>query len=560
MSITYDINSMCLRYIVPFRINESFEQAYKKVESQREKIRKKDKVTGEKRFTGEYKNVWSRKVITMDGPESDLYGYIRNEFRFDDNIKELPEQKTGCEWIFWRSDESNSKDGQKIKKLLYFPDGIFQQGKVSTQCRKILISNVGLLLFRNSLGFFWYEIKTSQMNSRQLMLFQNRIKELNHGHIFLWERSKTEPEYGFVCSEENGVKTYMRPVSLGKWIQDMLSFLDISYFAERKGAYGGMLKKSRSNMKRTSYDVVCKDMTYQDTNIKSPDKTILFTYASLNNKNYGATIEEKQSLVYHITNGYNASYHFSKSAVDHMKCPFDDAYWYATQEGASYLVWSSYDNSKVFSNLIPNKIRTDYFVLYLKVLYQSFSLLIYAERTQNNISAIDGKELTLSSSENVTGVFREINLFLTKSMATSVSHIHHQSDFYNYLKKRLRVYEDVQSVTAGLKALEFLQHEQQKEEELKEKEKNEEREKIRDGKIQAIMGIFAMLGISSALVDCFDFIEKFSEDGEWQSLSKNIQGIELLFIAIIGLISAVAIRFAWKAVIDAFKDKNDKVR
>ena len=433
MSITYDINSMCLRYIVPFRINESFEQAYKKVESQREKIRKKDKVTGEKRFTGEYKNVWSRKVITMDGPESDLYGYIRNEFRFDDNIKELPEQKTGCEWIFWRSDESNSKDGQKIKKLLYFPDGIFQQGKVSTQCRKILISNVGLLLFRNSLGFFWYEIKTSQMNSRQLMLFQNRIKELNHGHIFLWERSKTEPEYGFVCSEENGVKTYMRPVSLGKWIQDMLSFLDISYFAERKGAYGGMLKKSRSNMKRTSYDVVCKDMTYQDTNIKSPDKTILFTYASLNNKNYGATIEEKQSLVYHITNGYNASYHFSKSAVDHMKCPFDDAYWYATQEGASYLVWSSYDNSKVFSNLIPNKIRTDYFVLYLKVLYQSFSLLIYAERTQNNISAIDGKELTLSSSENVTGVFREINLFLTKSMATSVSHIHHQSDFYNYL-------------------------------------------------------------------------------------------------------------------------------
>lgn len=560
MSITYDINSMCLRYIVPFRINESFEQAYKKVESQREKIRKKDKVTGEKRFTGEYKNVWSRKVITMDGPESDLYGYIRNEFRFDDNIKELPEQKTGCEWIFWRSDESNSKDGQKIKKLLYFPDGIFQQGKVSTQCRKILISNVGLLLFRNSLVFFWYEIKTSQMNSRQLMLFQNRIKELNHGHIFLWERSKTEPEYGFVCSEENGVKTYMRPVSLGKWIQDMLSFLDISYFAERKGAYGGMLKKSRSNMKRTSYDVVCKDMTYQDTNIKSPDKTILFTYASLNNKNYGATIEEKQSLVYHITNGYNASYHFSKSAVDHMKCPFDDAYWYATQEGASYLVWSSYDNSKVFSNLIPNKIRTDYFVLYLKVLYQSFSLLIYAERTQNNISAIDGKELTLSSSENVTWVFREINLFLTKSMATSVSHIHHQSDFYNYLKKRLRVYEDVQSVTAGLKALEFLQHEQQKEEELKEKEKNEEREKIRDGKIQAIMGIFAMLGISSALVDCFDFIEKFSEDGEWQSLSKNIQGIELLFIAIIGLISAVAIRFAWKAVIDAFKDKNDKVR
>ena len=545
---------MCLRYVVPFRYHESFEQACKKVENQKEQRTKMVKATGKKKVTE--KKSWSRKIETLDGPESDLYAYIRNEFRFDNETKDLAEQKAGCEWVFWRSDEAESKDGKKIEELLYFPNGIVQQGKLSNESFNVVISNVGLLLFRNGLGFLWYEIKTPKMNSRQLMLFQNKIRELNHGNTFLWEIGKSEPEDGFVYREIKGIKTYLSPFSLGMWINEKLEFLKISYFAERKSAYEGMVKKSMAQIRKLSDEIVCVNNSYQNVDIKVPDKAILFTYVSLEKKNFNTTLEDKLALVYHITNGYKDSYHFSNGVVNEIKGPFDDAYWYATQEGVAYLVWTDYDNKTVFTDLIPGKVRTDYFTLYLKTLYQSFSLLIYAEKIQKGISAIDGEALGGALESSITTLLSEINLFLTKSMATSVSHIHHQSEFYVYLKKRLRVYEDIKSVTAGLNSLDFLQREQRDKEELKEKEIREEREKKSDGKIQAIMGLFAMLGISSALVDCFDFVKKFSANGEWMKLSERVKQVELVFMLIIGGISIVAIIFAVKAIVAAFGDKD----
>ena len=68
------------------------------------------------------KKLWVRRCVTQAAPESDLYEYIRDEFRFADNENKAKEQKSGCEWLFWRSRESAEKDGQSIKDLIYFPD------------------------------------------------------------------------------------------------------------------------------------------------------------------------------------------------------------------------------------------------------------------------------------------------------------------------------------------------------------------------------------------------------------------------------------------------------
>ena len=62
--------------------------------------------------------------------------------------------------------------------------------------------------------------------------------------------------------------------------------------------------------------------------------------------------------------------------------------WYATQEGAAYISWPENDNLEVFTSLIPSKMRVDYFTLYMKNLYQSFSLLLYAEKIQKEIPAV----------------------------------------------------------------------------------------------------------------------------------------------------------------------------
>ncbi len=255
-----------------------------------------------------------------------------------------------------------------------------------------------------------------------------------------------------------------------------------------------------------------------------------------------------------------------------MKCPFEDAIWYATQEGIAYLVWTSEDNKEVFANLIPGKIRRDYFTLFIKNLYQSYSLLIYAEKIQEQVAAVSGKYLLESLDQRISDLFGDINLFLTKSMATSVSYIHHQSEFYVYIKKQLCIQEDVESVTAGLNALDLLQREKRKrDDELrnqeawkeekerdrkakKERNAREEREKKSDAKIEAIMGLFALLGISSALIDCYDFISKFQPGiGEFWELDSLTKGYEVLFFIVIGIISIIAIIFSIRAIVDAFK-------
>lgn len=576
MSGIYQVQSSFLRYIVPFQLKESFETACKKIENQKEKIIKKG-ISSENQSSEKYRYLWERVTSMEDGAESDLYGYVRNEFRFEDENQDLSEQKTGCQWLFWRSDEAKGKDGRKIKELLFFPDGIKKEERELPEGWNFTVSNVGLYLFRNGLGFFWYELKLpkKELDSQKFQAFQNTIRELNRGKTSsVWEKTSTRPEFGVVLKEERGHKTYISPFLFGCWIHEMIQELDVRYFAERKNSWNTMMKKNMSRVEMLSNEIIRGDIVVYDTEIKVPDKAILFTYGTLKTDPKESCYEDRYDFLFHIANGYNSSYHFSDEAVQEIRRPFEDVCWYATQEGAAYLVWPGEDNRAVFENLMPSKVKTDYFTLYMKVLYQSFSLLIYAEKIQSELSAVNKKYLEEPMEPKITELFGEINLFLTKSMATSVSHIHHQSEFYVYLKKQLRIHEDVKSVTAGLHALDTLQREQLKREERQreaeawkeeqrrdheeqcQQEARELREKKRDGKLQAIMGLFALLGISSALADGFDFIGKFDPSGDFWKMVPRTQTGSLILFVVIGIISAIAIYFSVKAIVDAFRDRD----
>lgn len=572
MNINYDVHTTCLRYVVPFKYEGAFEDALRRIDEQKEIRKNKER------------KLWERRKAEKEGAESDLYDYIRNEFRFLEDDKMLPEEKLGCEWIFWRSDEASGKDGQRIKELLYYPEGLKKKNDDKAEewdipeSWNLTISNLGLMLFRNGLGMLWYELKIPQtgITSDQLQMFQNVVRELSRSMpSVVWEKQREEPDYGIVLSERKGFKTFITPFSFGNWINDVIGFLQVSYLAERKNSYSSMIKKNMNMLKGLKNEVIKKAEPAKNIYPFTPDKAILFSYVSFGQKEENDTQNAKYALTYHITNGYKDSYHYSDDAANEIKRPFDDVYWYATQEGAAYLAWPSDDNKEVFESLIPSKVRTDYFTLYMKNLYQSFSLLLYAEKIQANISAINDKYLAEPLDKRITDLFGEINLFLTKSMATSVSHIHHQSEFYVYIKKQLRIQEDVESVTSGLNALDVIQREQRQREENKrvqeawqEEQKRdreaqaarlarEEREKKSDGKIQAIMGLFALLGISSALVDCFDFVSKFDPEGDFWHLVSVTQGVEIGFFGVVGIVSVIAIYFSVKAIIDAFKDRDE---
>lgn len=577
MNKNYEINSVCLRYVVPFRYSETFDVAAQAIEAQMQEK------------SGKEKTLWEKRVSTLEGSESDLYAYIRNEFRFDDSDKALAENKLGGEWILRGSAESSVNAGHGIKQLCYFPQGINYKkanavkGPKITEGLQVFVSNVGLYLFRNGVGFVWYELETpwDEKTSSQLETFQNVVRELNRGGITLfWEMSKAEPECGIAIADDNGYKTYYSPFLFGQWINELVNFIDVSYFAQRKSTYNSLVRKSIAAAEGIEGTIINKKVDTEEPSQKAtalPDKAILFTYASFDNRGHGEEAAVRNSMAFHIANGYKASYHFSDETAKEIKHPYSDVLWYATKEGAAYLAWPGEDNREVFNSLIPSKFKADYFVLFIKALFQSFSLLIYAERIQKEISAVRGKYMEESMGENVLELFEEINMFLTKSMATSVSHIHHQSEFYVYLKEQLRIHEDVESVTSGLQALDAIHREQRQveerrrleqswqEEQRREHQKKEERiaredrEKKSDEKLQAIMGLFALLGISSALLDCFDLISKFDPiEGDFWKYFGTTRYFEIVFFVIIGVISLIAVYFSVKAIIRAFKNEKEE--
>ena len=592
----YKINKKVLRYVVPFRFFCGFEEAVKRVDGATEII-----------HDGKIKKIWNRIKTGSSKSESDLYDYIKNEYKFDDDNGAVSQNKVGCGWYLYKSSGyENNKENGKVKEFLYFEEEIKEKAEELPKYVKITITKTELMLFRNGLGFVLYELEANNKinDSDELMRFQYNIRELNKGSERgqrLWEEKRWEedsgemPAFGIVTRKTNVGKIYLEPFSLGHWIANEVFrglFLteskksEISYFAERKSAYTSMIergKKCTANLKNEKLerkeDTEKVQPDYCEAKeLKVPDKAILFSYVCYEEKNEeeNGEINEKYSQIFHIANGYKASYKFSEQIIKDIKRPFAGVFWYATQEGAACAVWPETDNKDFFQNQFASRVENAYFPLYIKVLYQSFSLLIYSEKIQKRISAVDGtdfdgiKEFDNSDKDKlITNLYSEINLFLTKNMATSVSHIHHQSEFYVYLKRQLRIKEDTESVMAGLKAFEGyqrgkyekdeedrrLENEKQEKERRREREKQEER---RNNLIQACTAFFAVSGVEVI----FDTWKKLFEKQPSDDLQNWIKFIfALLAVGVAGWMFVKAVRSSFiHSKFFAFLKKHIKFR
>lgn len=511
----YYVGSTCLRYAVPFRYQETYEQACTNIEAMKEREQL----------------LWMRRKCRSKEPESDIFDYIRNEIRYQEDDASPYGNRIGTEWMHYASAEADVGTSKPVRTFFYSPDGT--PVHVSSNLWKLEVSNLGLDLFRNGVGVIWYEFKISnhskqiRMDSEWLKEFQNKIRELNRYDKLLWEI--TYEETPDLYSESHGYKKYAKPVLLGLWLDDILQNIQIShtYFAHR----------------------ICKG----NSNRTVADKAMLFSYVTFSetDNDQQDAMAEREAIAYRLTNGYRDSYCFSKETAKEMRHPFDNVIWYATQEGAGYFAWPDASNQTTFDSDIRSKICTDYFTLYLKVLHQSFSLLLYAEKIQMDLTENEEDMNVLPELCN------EISFFLTKSMATTVSHIHNQSEFYIYLKERMRVHADVKSVTAGLNALENLQRERHRREaeersrqEWEEEKQRDQEEKQRDERLQIVLGFVSLLAVASALVDAFDFIAKFANgaDGGWTSILGHpvVMVVEVIFCMLIVFVGIFAFRWTWK--------------
>ena len=536
------VGKKCLRYIIPFSYHENFYELCNRVDQE---------------------VIWERSTIP-ENIESDIYTHIQTEF-ISDKASFIDEKKMGISW--------RRVDEKPFCKLKILKESIKDCIKELPPYIDIEVCDMGLFIFRNSFGFLWYEIDSrKRLDSEELVYFQNIFKELNrNGLSTLWQEvtDTTIPRiiYQKEVSNPNAkipVK-YFTPFSMGNWIADQLAFLNPQFLPKRKNAFETMVRNSMEAVKFEKISGSKEELQrfFEKKAIQCfvPDKALLFTYCTFGDKNTKDAKENcddgREKLSYYLTNGYKSSYHIGKDVRLTMRKPFGNVIWNATQEGCSYLAWPETDNEGFFDGNFIDKIRNDYFLLYIKCLFQSYSLMLYAKKIQDSLSAI-AKDYLVHDMKNETTILAcEINLFLTKTMATSISHIHHQSQFYIYLKEQLNIHADVKSVTAGLEALGNIQNEQQRRDEsarwskewnaAREKEdaerEREKREKASDERMESVMCLFSVLAISSAVLDTYEIVNKFIPANSIQDLSGNIWGITVyvVFVGITLIVGGIAL-------------------
>jgi hypothetical protein len=108
-----------------------------------------------------------------------------------------------------------------------------------------------------------------------------------------------------------------------------------------------------------------------------------------------------------------------------------------------------------------------------------------------------------------------------KGMHTSVSTVQHQNDFYNYVKKRLMIQEDVESIRFGTEALVEMQHMRHERNEARQREKEAEIQNRQD-RLQnmtlAVLSLFPLFTVFRDLDELFDKLSTLNLSVLWQNI------------------------------------------
>jgi hypothetical protein len=123
-------------------------------------------------------------------------------------------------------------------------------------------------------------------------------------------------------------------------------------------------------------------------------------------------------------------------------------------------------------------------------------------------------------------------------------HQHYHNDFYQYLRSRLMIQEDIESLKIGTEALAQLQHARREYEELLLREEENAKERIRDRRQNlalAVLSLFSLFAVFMDLNNLIDMLFKTDIKLVLQQLQAgNMQVIAQLVIHIVVLAVTVA--------------------
>ena len=539
----YKVCRILNRYIVPFEFQGKFDfdTACKRIDDER--------------YTDD--TCWIRSRVSPENQgdgedeDDDIFEYLMDEFSITE--RDSLNHKLGCHWRY-----QNTCDGNRnTLGFLYHEAGSDFKLNVS-------ISDMGLYVFRTGIGILWYEADISTVdgqpiNNLQLEKFQHIFKELNDDiHIRMWmdncitwQNDSEEIDRLLRMSAEafgdndtiSKIPDEKLPFSMGNWIAEKLGFLDIAYFSQRKSHYAKDLATYYAQSRRGR--VMPSSLLYNTTGNREereallnkwkaevqevlersdfqskfppicPDKSLLFSYVFFVDDSNTHIDDEKARIAYILTNGYDRKVKVADNVINKMETPFSNVIWYATREGCGYYAFSG-ENDFFFKNVAARKIRVNYFTLYIRVLYQSYSLLrfnhllagdkIYADY-KHYMSTEEDPYIDKKLQVYLSSLRSMINVFLLKSTVTSVSHIQHQNEFYSYLEKQLFIEEDIDSVSMGLDVLDDLVKEQLKINENK-------RDAKKHNNLEAFLAIVTIFTLASTISDSHTFLKAWRVDHE----------------------------------------------
>lgn len=525
--IRYATDLPVLRYIVPFSYSQNgmtYEDAKQKILTTKEWI------------------IGKRKDL-VPSKEEDLYDHVYDSL-IDDEKSSLYDTNIGMFFI-------QKNPTQQTLIYSFFDDG--EKNYVFS------ISDVNIFIFKTGIGFYVYEASLPQnenleegyvksLSIEQLILFQNRFKELNVVRGYFGKR---ENSYCFYPEGHDEHEFY----TLGREIALKLNhiFGDVFYYPPRVNSifkYKKLyeLREQKKELQQNKKKINKKkferkegfweNITTSDADKLSneelsdifivPDKALLYSYVVMNTSDNISNENEKEIAIsqfckdlYYLTRGYKPSYRVSENAADERQQMFrrhENDFWDASLEGVGDFVLV-YDNlfetnpdkneidktrqktSLFFDKVRPSEMRGDYFILYILLLYQHYSVVYFSKKISESIPM--QKKVFLNETADNDIIYDElrdlkldVNMFFANCMFESVGQITDMCTIYSFIEGKMHVKKNMESLQQGINDLDALR------EEIQNKQKAE-----KDSRIGKVLTTISVLAIISIIFDTIQFID-----------------------------------------------------
>lgn len=333
------------------------------------------------------------------------------------------------EYVLGSFNAGGGSDPSNIGVMLCYESGKesikrFEYHSKSGNSYSFDIRDMGLDLFMSGVGLLWYEVGGPLSDTgdypdiSELIGFEYAFKELNYD---------TNRKV-FIDADGSG------PFMMGDWIARLLQ---------------PILPGVRFAAKR-------RNVLYDENDAKSPvfvpDKSLMYNYMAYS----GDDPQDGLRAAYYLTKGYKDTHSMPSGFEGKLYRPFANVICYACTEGAGYYALATEENRTFFTGGMAGRYMGDYFVMYLLILNIHYSLISYAARIDEELPADISAYMTsdvLGLEKKVTRLMMEINLFLTKNVRATVSHIGHHNEFFDYLGERMGIDKSIEAIRQGIYSL-----------------------------------------------------------------------------------------------------------